>query len=298
MSRGTVVALVAVAFAAGFGVLVVTWKDHEPASVPDRASTAALEDLAASVRALTDRLVALERRIAAPRGAGVDRVSGDRVDERPRPGVASSDDLLGKRVAWVEAEVQRLSKGENGSGSVPDDLVALKRAMKDKNLHGHDVEPEQVRRRMALDRRFLELGPLDPRAKEVLGRLVSDLVLRIRDADAARALVREVGPTMRLKAWEMDLRLASIEGMLGHHGDKRAILRRVLATPDLPLRERVSAEFWVGYTFQREGRFSEARAAYEALIAAHGVNTPPMLQSSVGGARAQLEQIAEWEKRK
>lgn len=290
MSRGSVVALIAVAFAGLFGVLLVTWKGQGRAPAPGGGDTAQLEDLAASVRALTDQVAALEQRWMAP--ATTPGAEGERVALEPRTDAAGANDLLDRRVAWLEAEVVRLSKGAVAPRPVPDDLAALKREMKDKNLYGHDAEPEQVRRRMALDRRFLELGPLDPRAKKVFSRHKADLIRTLGDVDGARALVREFGPAMGMETWQMDLELANIETIRYEQAAAREIFARVLADPSVPLAERVSTEFSIAYSFQQEGLRAEARAAYEALIAAYGVNTPAELQSSVGGARTQLENMA------
>lgn len=288
--------LLLVAFLSAFvggvvGVLSGSATETEPAAPPP----AEVPD---------DRLEELERKIAALEAATISRSleaanrtapvpASDRGEAAPEATAeVDADPVAERRIATLERTVADLVTRVGGLGAMPDDLAGVLLALEDKNLVGHQVDAAEKERRMALHRWLVDNAPDHPEAAGALKKLVSDLLFSGGPKQALETL-DEHAARVGLSGWPLDRQRASLLSQSGRPDDARRIYIERESDPRLSDSERASAMFWRAYSYREEGRYDEARATFNQLIARFGQSDDRGVDDSVGGARTQLEQIAD-----
>jgi tetratricopeptide (TPR) repeat protein len=251
-----------------------------PAAPAEPATSA--DDLAS----LDARIAALEQRLMALVTA---RTAATPPSPAPPDATAADHE---QRLAALETAVAALRSDLSSLGPMPDTVAGIVKALADKNLFGHDASPEHKQRRRELWRRFLELAPNDPEAPAILSKAFDDLLAT--DPRAALTLLDRYRHTVALTALDEERMRASGLRQCGEHDAARTVYARIAADRRLTETDRVDAAFWHAYTWKQQGRYEEARREFAALIAQHGGN--PQLESLIGGARGQLEEMERWQK--
>lgn len=295
---------------AAAGFVTATWSAEPPPPLsgtrPDDALNNGGVSFGGGSGDLTGRLAAFEGRIeeleraledasrqAIPASAGVGAdPSGDGVGAPSDAEVWTNRTAaeITKRLGELERTVAMLSERTGGLGLMPDTLEGVLLALDDKNLKGHRLNDAQKERRKALNQWLVDNYPAHTKAKGALQQLITDVHLREGAGEALKELEQRA-PAVGLDGWALDRTRANLLGQSGRHEAAREIYWRRESERGIAAHDRASAMFWRGYSFQQEGRTEEALAVYRQLIAEYGDSKEPGVDSSVGGARNQLEKL-------
>lgn len=204
---------------------------------------------------------------------------------------------LEQRLDALERKVEQIVTQVNSLGEMPQTITGIKKALADKNLVGYvkALRPELEQRRMELWRRLLELAPDDPDAPKALRGL--KMVYWFKGGyTAAREILDTFGRKLNLKPWELDNEYAHILSLARKGQEARSLWRKILAVPDLPKWKRAGFEFQLGYSYRNQGKYDDARRVFNRMIETY--KDLPEFKNTVSGARIQLRQMTENERKK
>lgn len=205
-------------------------------------------------------------------------------DATSAPGLAE----LSERLARLEDDVREL--GVRVDGRPPPESFTTPEAIA-KELRGLGSDPRERPNRIALLERFLSLFPDHPEAQARLEELIGEHLMG--NPQSALDVLDRFGARAVTDPLTLDGIRANVLVQNQRFDEGRACYERLrLAATDHE--GAASASFWIAHSYMSEGRYDQAQAGFEALIARYGLDPSQGMASLVNGAKNQLELIARY----